>query len=276
MVMMRSRLAAGLATVCAGFCGNGYAADAEPPASGADLPASAWIVEIGGYGVFEPTYLGSKNYNIGFKPLLGFRQASDREWLSFPNDAFDINLYETANFRAGPAGNLVLQSRLHGQDIDLRLGKADVDLQGGAFAEYYPSSSIRTRAEFLQGFTGNTGFAVNLSADYIWRPMPDWLLTFGPRAQVVSDQYASDYFSTQFALKNNNNYVSCRADGGLLTSGAELTGQYALTSQITTKFYVDYNQLVGDAADSPRVSLRGSAEQVILGIGATYKFTVQP
>ncbi|HXW22282.1 MAG TPA: MipA/OmpV family protein [Rhodomicrobium sp.] len=273
--MTGSRLAAILVALCAVFCGIRLASASDEPL-GNDLPPSAWIIELGGYGVLEPTYLGSKYYDIGFKPLLGFRQAGDREWLSFPNDAFDYNLYETADFRAGAAGNLTLQSRLHGEDIDLRLGKADVDLQGGAFAEYYPVTSVRTRAELLQGVTGNTGLAVNLSADYIWRPMPDWTLTFGPRAQLVNDQYASDYFSTQIAFKNNNNYVFYHAEGGILTSGAEFTGQYALTSQITTKFYIDYNQLMGDAADSPRVALRGSSEQVILGIGATYKFAVQP
>jgi outer membrane protein len=92
----------------------------------------------------------------------------------------------------------------------------------------------------------------------------------------VSDQYASDYFSTQIAFRNNNTYVPYRAEGGVLTSGAEFTGQYDWTAQITTKVYIDYNQLMGDAADSPRVSLKGSSEQVILGVGATYKFAVQP
>ncbi len=275
--MSGSRLAAVSAAFCAVFCAVEpvRAVDVDFSLRN-DLPPSAWIVELGGYGVLEPTYLGSKQYNFGFKPLLGFRQADDREWLSFPNDAFDYNLYETADFRAGPAGNLTLQSRLHGQDIDLRLGKADVDLQGGAFAEYYPLAFIRTRAELLQGVTGNMGFAVNLSADYIWRPAPDWTLTFGPRAQIVNDQYASDYFSTQIAFRNNNTYVPYHAEGGVLTSGAEFTGQYDWTAQIKTKFYIDYNQLMGDAADSPRVALRGSSEQVILGVGATYKFAVQP
>ena len=211
---------------------------------------------------------------MGFKPQIGFRQAGDREWLESPNDAFDYSLYETADFRAGLAGNLTLQSRLHGQDIDLRLGQADVNLQGGAFAEYYPVTFIRTRAEFLQRITGNTGFALNLSADYIWQPRPDWMLTFGPRAQIVNDQYASDYFSTQIAFRNNNNYTYYRAEGGLLTSGAEITGRYDWTPEIAAKFYIDYNQLI-DAADSPRVSLRGSAEQVVLGIGATYKFSIE-
>ncbi len=275
--MMRSRLAAVSAALCAVFCAGTPVCAVDVDFSlKDDLPPSAWIVEVGGYGVLEPTYLGSKYYDLGFKPLLGFRQAGDREWLSFPNDAFDYNLYETADFRAGAAGNLTLQSRLHGEDIDLRLGKADVDLQGGAFAEYYPVNYVRTRAELLQGVTGNTGLAFNLSADYIWRPVPDWTLTFGPRAQIVNDQYASDYFSTQIAIKNNNYYVPYHAEGGILTSGAEVTGKYDVTTQISTKFYIDYNQLVGDAADSPRVSLRGSAEQVVLGIGATYKFAIQP
>ncbi len=275
--MMRSRLAAISAALCAVFCLGApvRAVDADFSLKD-DLPPSAWIMEVGGYGVLEPTYLGSKSYGLGFKPLLGFRQAGDREWLSFPNDAFDYNLYETADFRAGAAGNLTLQSRLHGEDIDLRLGKADVDLQGGAFAEYYPVNTIRTRAELLQGATGNTGLALNLAADYIWRPASDWTLTFGPRAQIVNDEYASDYFSTQIAIRNNNCYVPYHAEGGILTSGAELTGKYDLTRQISTKFYIDYNQLVGDAADSPRVSQRGSAEQVILGVGATYKFAIQP
>jgi hypothetical protein len=30
------------------------------------------------------------------------------------------------------------------------------------------------------------------------------------------------------------------------------------------------------AADSPRVALKGSSEQVVLGVGATHKFAVQP
>lgn len=191
-----------------------------------------------------------------------------------PNDAFDYTVYETASFRAGPAGNLTLQSALHGQDIDLRLGRANVNLQGGAFAEYYPVSFIRTRAELLQGITGNNGLAINLSADYVWQPYPDWMLTFGPRAQIVNNQYASDYFSTQIAIRNNNNFIYYRAEGGLLTSGVELTGRYDWTPEIATKFYLDYNQLI-DAADSPRVSVKGSAEQFVLGIGATYKFAIE-
>jgi outer membrane protein len=277
--MTKRRLAIAARALCAWMCVGVpvRAADLAPQDAASSKDAvqpSVWIVELGGYGVMEPTYEGSKHYSLSFKPQIDVYKLGDREWLSFPNDAFDYSLYETSDFRAGPAASVTLQSRLHGQDIDLHLGKADVTLGGGAFAEYYPLDYIRTRVELLQGITGNNGFAANLSADYIWRPYADWTLTFGPRAQVVNDEYASDYFSTQLAIKNHT-FVPYRAEGGLLSSGAEVTGKYDWTKEFSAKFFIDYNQLMGDAADSPRVNLRGSAEQVTVGVGATYKFSIE-
>lgn len=240
-----------------------------------NAPPSAWIVDFGGYGVLEPIYEGSKHYGLGFKPQVDVWQAGDREWLSFPNDAIGFNLFETSNFRAGPAATLTLQSPYHGEDIDLRLGQAEADLAGGAFAEYYPLDYIRTRVDLLQGITGNDGLVANLSADYIWQPDALWTLTLGPRLQVADALYASDFFSARYAHLTNI-YVPFQAGGGVLSSGAELTGKYALTKEFSTKFFLDYNQLVGDAADNPRVSERGSAEQLIFGLGGSYKFAIQP
>jgi outer membrane protein len=272
--MSREKIATFFAVLCALPCTGGASRALEFSAP-SDVPPSAWIVNLGGFGVLEPTYEGSKHYILGFKPQVEIRQADDKEWLSFPNDAFDYNLFETANFRTGPSANITLQSRFHGQDIDLRIGKADIDLAGGAFAEYYPVDFIRTRVELLQGVTGNTGFLANLSADYIWRPSAGWILTAGPRAKIAGDRYASDFFSTQLAIKTGF-FVPFRAEGGILSSGAEVTGKYMVTEQLAAKFFIDGNRLTGDAADSPHVSLRGSPEQFTAGIGASYKFAVQP
>ncbi|MGO9473330.1 MAG: MipA/OmpV family protein, partial [Rhodomicrobium sp.] len=252
-----------LPLLCALACASGGARAFEITSID-DAPPSAWIVDFGGYGVVEPIYEGSKRYIPGFKPQIDVWQAGSREWLSFPNDAVGYALYETSDFRAGPAGALTLQSPYHGEDIDLRLGKAEADLAGGAFAEYYPLAYIRTRIDLLQGTTGNTGLAANLSADYIWQFFPDWTLTLGPRMQIANSEYASDYFSTQNAQKTGV-YLPFRAEGGVLSSGAELTGKYDLSRQVSTRFFLDYNQLVGDAADNPRVSLRGTSEQFVFG-----------
>ena len=271
--MSRQRRAVALRMLCAFLC-VAPAAQAADLSFKDDVRPSAWIVELGGYGVFEPTYEGSKHYGVSIKPLLDFHQSGDKVWLSFPNDALSYDLYETSNFHAGPAASVTLKSRYHGDDVDLSLGKAEVNLEGGAFAEYYPVENVRMRVEFLQGIAGNNGFAFNLSADYIWHPYTDWTLTIGPRAQIVNDQYASDYFSTQLAQKNHR-YVSYHAEGGVLSTGAEFTGVYDWTKTISTKVFVDYNQLMGDAADSPRVNLKGSTDQVTVGVGASYKFTIE-
>jgi outer membrane scaffolding protein for murein synthesis (MipA/OmpV family) len=169
---------------------------------------------------------------------------------------------------------LTLQSRFHNSDINLQVAKADVNVQGGAFAEIYPLDNVRGRVEVLQGLTGNTGFSINLMSDYIWKPGPQWTFTAGPRAQIVDDEYASDYFSTQFAMKSGR-FVKFNAEGGLLSAGAEITGAYELTQNMTARFFLDYSRLTGDAADSPRVDLRGSADQVTVGVGASYKFKVE-
>ncbi|MGC2600129.1 MAG: MipA/OmpV family protein [Rhodomicrobium sp.] len=260
--------------ICA-MIGASKAVPAADLTSVGSLPPSAWILDIGGYGVTEPVYEGSRNYTFGFRPQIDASLASDREWLTFPNDAVSYALIETWNFRAGPAGTLTLQSPYHGQDIDLHLGKANVDLAGGAFAEYYPTPPIRMHAEFLQGITGNTGFAANLSADYIWRPDASWTLALGPRAQIADMHYASQYFSTRNAMATGL-YLPYRAEGGLLYVGAELTGKYDWTSRFSTKFFLDYDQLAGDAADNPQVSLRGTSDQFIAGLGASYKIATDP
>lgn len=263
-----------LPLLCALACASG-GARAFDIGSIDNVSPSAWIIDFGGYGVLEPIYEGSRHYIMGFKPQIDVWQAGDKQWLSFPNDAVSFSLYETNDFRAGLGGNLTLQSPYHGEDIDLRLGQAEADLAGGAFAEYYPLTYIRTRVEVLQGITGNPGLAANLSADWIWRPYADWTLTLGPRLQLADAAYASDYFSTQNAYKTGF-YVPFHAEGGLLSAGAEITGKYDLTKELSGKFFLDYNQLEGDAADNPRVSLRGTAEQFIAGFGASYKFAVQP
>jgi outer membrane protein len=248
------------------------AAGADLSDNGGAVP-SVYIVELGGYGVFEPTFEGSSRYQMGFKPIFDFYKVGDRVWLSFPNDAFTFDLYETANFHTGVAGDISLQSRHHDNDIDLRLGRSDVNLRAGAFAEYYPIDAVRTRIEVLQAVSGSDGLVATLSADYIWRPDAAWTLTLGPRLAFVDDAYASNYFSTRAGLSDSN--VRFKAAGGFHAAGAELTGNYDWTSKISTKFYMDYSRLAGDAADSPRVDLRGSADQYAIGLGLSYKLSIQ-
>jgi outer membrane protein len=249
----------------------------EGPAPLKDLPAppGTWIVEIGGYAMAEPHFEGSSHYGPGLKPIIDIHQAGDRQWLTLPNDAWDYALFEGRNYRAGPAGDISLQSRHHSQNVDFRLGRADFETQIGGFAEYWLRPNFRTRAEVLRGVTGSEGLVAKVSGDYVWQPGEHWLMTFGPRAQFSDDVYASDYFSTR---SQNLGYTGkpFHAGGGFHMAGAEWTGTYDWSPAVATKFFIDYSRLAGDAADSPRVDSRGAADQFAVGVGASYKFSVKP
>ncbi len=85
---------------------------------------SAWIVDFGGYGVAGADLRRLEALHNGLQAADRCLEAGSKEWLTFPNDAIGYAVYETSDFRVGPAGTLSLQSAYHGQDIDLRLGKA--------------------------------------------------------------------------------------------------------------------------------------------------------
>jgi outer membrane protein len=64
------------------------------------------------------------------------------------------------------------------------------------------------------------------------------------------------------------------ARAGLKSTGAVGSVTYQWTPHLATMAYVEYARLLGDAADSPIVTQRGSPDQVTAGIGAKYSFSV--
>ncbi len=237
-----------------------------------DTPGNYWVVTIGGYGVIEPAFPGAKDYIFSGRPIIDIHQAGAREWLTLPNDAFSLTLYQTDNFRVGAAGDY-LNHRDRSNASSALQGIHDIDytLEGGAFAEYYPAPFLRTRVELLQGVTGADGFEANFMADFIYRPTPQWLLTAGPRLQVVDDKYASAFFSLG-AADAGAGLGTYNAAGGVNFAGVDVTARYYLTDKFSIRAFAEWDRLLGDAANSPIVTQRGSADQFQAGIGAAYRF----
>ena len=64
--MTGSQLAAISAAFCAVFCAGGLAR-ADDLSLKDGFPSSAWIVELGGYGVIEPTICGIAPIQLGLQ-----------------------------------------------------------------------------------------------------------------------------------------------------------------------------------------------------------------
>jgi MipA family protein len=233
-----------------------------------------WIVTVGAWTYLQPEFEGSDEFGFGVKPIVDFRRPGERAWLDLPTDHGGITLFSTGNFRVGPSFNFIQRRKEDDSDALRGLGNVDWALELGAYAEYWLTDSVRTRAEVRRGFNGHEGFVANFSADFVWRPLPAWTLTLGPRLSLADDEYMRTYFSVTPAQAVTSGLRAFDAQGGLKSAGALASVAYQWTPQFATMAYVEYARLLGDAADSPIVTDRGSRDQVTIGIGAKYTFSV--
>ncbi len=96
--------------------------------------------------------------------MFDIRDATDKEWLNLPRDGIDISIFETNTFRAGLVGNFrwsrdtntLIRGYRHVSNIDL-------SMEGGLFAELWPTHWLRTRIEAREAVFGATGLTADLS-----------------------------------------------------------------------------------------------------------------
>ncbi|MDQ8730232.1 MipA/OmpV family protein [Bradyrhizobium sp. LHD-71] len=236
-------------------------------------PASSeWLVTVGAWTYAQPEFEGSNDLTFGASPIINIRRRGEREWLSLPNDHGGPTLFSTANFRFGPSFNFV---RERDDDDALRgLGSVDWALEVGAFAEFWPADFFRTRVEVRRGFNGHEGFVADLSADAVWRLAPAWTLTAGPRLSVADGEYMSTYFSVSPFQSITSGLARYDAKGGFKSAGVGSSLTYQWTPAVATTAFVEYERLLGDAAKSPIVEDRGSPDQLTVGMGVKYTFSV--
>lgn len=257
------------------------------------LPKDANLVGLGVFSV--PDYYGSDDYEAKAAPLLryGF---GDGQYVSIIGPEIDLNLVprgfsylQGQDVRAGP----LLRFRERRDDnvsdnVVKHMRPIPAANEIGLFAQYFlpldpnqPLHRIAFRADFSYNTThvynGATG---NLSANY-WYPFPQGIMgyplvgTLGFGFFFGSDHFANKYFGvgqTDTPLFPNLNGFRYKASGGLVSIKVPFT----LTSQINPQWLVTvagrFERLLGDAADSPIVSRRGSENQWIIGIAGSYLF----
>src|SRR5262249_15835018 len=138
--------------------------------------------------------------------------------------------------------------------------------------EYFPLDWVRARVEVRRGFGGSTGVFADASADLI---VPLWKsLTWsgGPRLSFANTAATAPYFSIDQAQSLASGLPAFAAKGGLQGSGAGSQLRYQFTPQWEAHAYVEYERLLGGTASSPLVAQQGSANQVRVGLGASYSF----
>lgn len=270
-LMQRIIYACSLAALV-GLSGTASAADLDKDTAKA---SDGWTVTVGAEGRFTPSYEGSKNYDWMALPLFDVRPMGTPARFHSPRDGFGVTLFESGKFTAGPVAYLEFARHSSKKNAGLN-GIEDVKLayEVGGFAEYWAYDWLRAHAELRKGFAGHHGTILDLALDFVM-PAPGGLtLSAGPRMRISDSSGNSRYFDISPQESAISGLPAYSTNGGIRTVGAGTQVIKQWNPEWATHAFIEYDRLVGDAADSPLVQIRGNANQLTLGAGFAYSFDI--
>ncbi len=240
-----------------------------PPVSG------TWTVMVGVGGAYNPDFEGAKRSMLSPVPIFSIRRAGSTEQFRGPRDGASIALIDFGDLRAGPVGKFVVSRKANRYSELNGLGDVKTAVELGGFVEYFPVDWFRTRVELRQGVTGHHGTVADFSADFIVPVVQRFTVSAGPRFTWESTSATSPYFGIDAVQAMTSGLPVFNAKGGAHSAGVGAQISYRVNPQWEVHSYVEYERLLGDAAKSPLVTVRGSPNQTTVGIGASYSFDVK-
>jgi outer membrane protein len=247
------------------------------PAPPFELPvlpsvSGTWTVMVGAGGEYKPDFEGARRSMLSPVPIFSISRAGSVEQFHSPRDSASIALIDFGDLRAGPAAKFV-PARSAASFSELNgLGDVNAAVEVGGFVEYFPVDWFRARVEARQGFGGHTGVVADFSGDFIVPLLQRLTISAGPRFTWESTNATAPYFGINAVQAMASGLPVFNANGGPHSVGAGAQISYRFNPQWEIHSYVEYERLLGDAAKSPLVALRGSPNQTTVGVGASYAF----
>ncbi|KPF46727.1 MipA/OmpV family protein [Rhizobium sp. AAP43] len=246
---------------------------AATPAVAEGLFSGNWYLTLGGSGISAPTFEGSKDRKFFFSPIISVGRGGAPRFSS-RNDNPSFAIYDTDVLRAGVVGKFV-----PGRDADtddaLR-GLSEVKWGGevGAFADLYMTDYLRARAEIRQGFRAHDGLVADVALDAFTDMAPDLRVSAGPRMSYATSGYTEAYYGVNATESAASGLSQYDPEGGITSYGAGGAITWDATDKLQVSAFTEYKRLAGPVADSSLVQERGSKNQLMFGLSASYKFGV--
>jgi outer membrane protein len=250
------------------------------PAPPFELPmvpsvSGTWTVMVGVGGEYKPDFEGANRAMFSPVPIFAIRRAGSAEQFRGPRDSASIAFLDFGDLRAGPVAKFEAARKQFNYPELNGLGDVKAAIQLGGFVEYYPVDWFRTRVELREGVVGPNGTVADFSADFIVPVIQRLTISAGPRFTWESTKATAPYFGIDAVQATASGLPLFNAKGGAHSYGAGAQISYRINPQWEVHSYVEYERLLGDAAASPLVTLRGSPNQTSFGIGFSYSFDVK-
>ena len=163
-----------------------------------------------------------------------------------------------------------------------RLPQVDASLELGGFLRsglplemigFDDPAIIFAQASIRQDVIGGHGGFVVEGSTGILRPMTEKLTAIlSLSTTYASDKFMSSYFDVTAAGSAASGLPAFDAGAGIKDVGLTTVLNYEINEKWSTTFFGAYTRLIGDASDSPVVTVGGSENQVSAGFSLNYKF----
>ena len=264
-----------------------------PPRGGppGDIVFDETWVTVGIGAGLVPSYSGSDDYRVFPLPLIVGRVGG--VGISPNGPGFDLNLLSeppargpaSTSFSFGPSFRLRNDRNNAIRDDVVELaGELDTAVELGAsggvsFPDVFgPRDRVSLSAKVAWDVAGaHDGMIFQPGVSYFTPLGRGASVQLSASASFVDDDYASYYYSVSPAQSAASGLPLFDADGGLESLGLtaittlDLDGN-ALNGGLSLYGIAGYSRLVGDAADTPYTSVRGSPNQFLGGLGLAYTF----
>lgn len=226
-----------------------------------------------------PDYLGSNDYEVGIAPFFRYQFEGSKRYVQLLGAEVTFNVLDHPNLRFGPLVNYHF-----GRDDDVedevvaRMREIDGTVEMGAFLDwFYIVEPGNPRHRLVAGGAieqdvGNEsdGLRGRISARY-WRPVTEAIDVYiGGGMQFADSDYVETYFGVDAADAAATGLPQFSPSGGVNDVRLNLGALFYLSREWLLAAGLQYRRLLDDAADSPIVDDRGSANQVYVGVGAAY------
>lgn len=233
-----------------------------------------WQVMLGAGAIYSPDYEGSDEYEVQPFPFISVAYR-DIAYIRGPEIGINIlrlNTSDGLQVKAGPIARY-RRDRPEDRNSDLR-GLGDVDLAielGGALAVEYRQAFVRlSLAKDVAG--GHEGLVGEGEVGVRFDLADTLSASVSAQASWADSDYMNTYFSVTSAQSAASGLPVYQAGSGIKDVGAGLGLSYRLGSNWMLTAMGGYSRLLGDAADAPLVTQRGSPDQWRGGLFLAYRF----
>ena len=224
-----------------------------------------------------PDYWGSNDYKGAVAPIARYQFSGSQYYISWMGPTIKANLINDSSWNAGP---LLKFRGKRDSDVEdqvvKKMDEVDAVVEAGGFVDYiFPLSNEKGHAlVFGADVEGSkNGTEANLRVTYK-HPFSETLMgSIGVGMTYGNDKLMETYFGVtsprDVAAFGGQRF---EASAGIVSWNVPVIVTYRIDQSWTLLGIVRYEQMQGDAADSPVVSQRGDKSQGVAGIGFSYLF----